>query len=179
MAQSPRVGGGRDRRALRPLGARLLTAAVLVSAFGCLSATILYAARIYLPMAQDGVFFPALARIHPRYRTPSACIVAQGVWSILLAFSGSYDQLYTFVVFALLLFHAATGRRSSCCGGRGPRRAVPIACPATRSSPAIFVLVCFALLVNTLFERPVESLLGLGILALGIPAYLWWRRQER
>ena len=72
----------RPRPSSGPSAARLISAAVLVSTFGCISATILYAARIYLPMAQDGVFFPALARIHPRYRTPSASILAQGVWAI-------------------------------------------------------------------------------------------------
>ena len=152
---------------------------MLVSAFGCLSATILYAARIYLPMAQDKVFFPALARIHPRYRTPAACILAQGVWSILLVFSGSYDQLYTFVVFALLLFHTATGAAVVVLRRTRPTARRPYRVPGYPVVPGVFVLVCFVLLVNTLFERPVESLLGLGILALGVPAYLWWRRQER
>ena len=161
-----------------PLGARLLTAAVLVSAFGCVSATILYAARIYLPMAQDGVFFPAMARIHPRYRTPSVCIVAQGAWAILLTFSGRYDQLYTFVVFAVLLFHAATGMAVFVLRRRRPDAPRPYRVWGYPIVPGIFALTCLALLVNTLFERPVESLLGIGILALGIPAYLWWRGQE-
>jgi APA family basic amino acid/polyamine antiporter len=177
LAQSPRVAEAATAALFGPLGARLLTAAVLVSAFGCLSATILYAARIYLPMAQDKVFFPALARIHPRYRTPAACIVAQGVWSILLVFSGSYDQLYTFVVFALLLFHTATGAAVVVLRRTRPDAPRPYRVPGYPVVPAVFVLVCFVLLVNTLFERPVESLLGLGILALGVPAYLGWRRQ--
>jgi basic amino acid/polyamine antiporter, APA family len=178
LAQSPRVAETAAATLFGPLGARLLTAAVLVSAFGCLSATILYAPRIYLPMAQDKVFFPALARIHPRYRTPAACILAQGVWSILLVFSGSYDALYTFVVFALLLFHTATGAAVVVLRRTRPAALRPYRVPGYPVVPGIFVLVCFVLLVNTLFERPVESLLGLGILALGVPAYLWWRRQE-
>ncbi len=178
LAESPRVAEAAAEALFGPLGARLLTAAVLVSAFGCLSATILYAARIYLPMAKDKVFFPALARIHPRYRTPAACIVTQGIWSVLLVFSGSYDQLYTFVVFALLLFHTATGAAVVVLRRARPAAPRPYRVPGYPVVPGVFVLVCFVLLVNTLVERPVESLLGLGILALGVPAYLWWRRRE-
>jgi basic amino acid/polyamine antiporter, APA family len=179
LSQSPRVAEAAAAVLFGSIGARLLTAAVLVSAFGCLAATILYAPRIYLPMAQDRVFFPALARIHPRYRTPANCILAQGAWSILLVFSGSYDQLYTFVVFALLLFHTGTGAAVVVLRRTRPTAPRPFRVPGYPFVPGVFVLVCFVLLVNTLFERPVESLLGLGILGLGVPAYLWWRRQER
>jgi basic amino acid/polyamine antiporter, APA family len=178
LAQSSRVAEAATAALFGPIGARFLTAAVLVSAFGCLSATILYAARIYLPMAQDKVFFPALARIHPRYRVPTASIVAQGAWSILLVFSGSYDALYTFVVFALLLFHTLTGSAVVVLRRTQPDAHRPFKVPGYPIIPAVFVAVCFVLLVNTLFTRPVESLFGCGILALGVPAYFWWRRQE-
>src|SRR6266568_2106280 len=86
MAASPRIGEASAAVLFGPASARLITAAVLVSTFGCISSTILFAARIYLPMAEDGVFFPALARVHPRYRTPSASILAQGTWASLLTF---------------------------------------------------------------------------------------------
>ena len=178
LAQSQRVAEAAAAALFGPIGARLLTAAVLVSAFGCVSATILYAARIYLPMAQDKVFFPALARIHPRYRVPTESIVAQGAWSILLVFSGSYDALYTFVVFALLLFHTLTGSAVVVLRRTRPDTPRPFKVPGYPLVPAVFVVVCFVLLINTLFERPVESLFGCGILALGVPAYLWWRSQE-
>jgi APA family basic amino acid/polyamine antiporter len=130
-------------------------------------------------MAQDGVFLPALARIHPRYQTPAACIAAQGLWSIILTFSGSYEQLYTYVVFAVVLFHALTGaavfvlRRTRKDAERPYRTwGYPVV-------PAVFVLASAALVVNTLLEKPVESLIGLAILALGVPAYRHWRRAAR
>src|SRR5262249_28295558 len=91
IASTPRVGELAAAALFGPVGARVLSAAVLVSAFGNVSATILYAPRIYLPMAQDGVFFSAIARIHPRYQTPANSILAQGVWAIVLTFSGSYE----------------------------------------------------------------------------------------
>lgn len=124
MAATGRIGETAATALFGDVGGRVLTVAVLVSIFGCISSTILYAARVYLPMAEDGSFFPVMARIHPRYRTPSACLVAQGLWAVVLTFSGSYEQLYTYVVFALVVFHTLTGlavfvlrrtRRSSEC----------------------------------------------------------------
>jgi basic amino acid/polyamine antiporter, APA family len=176
MGSTPRIGEAAALVLFGPVGARLITAAVLVSTFGCISATILYAARIYLPMAQDGVFFPALARIHPRYRTPSASIVAQGVWSIVLVFSGSYDQLYTYVIFAVVLFHAATGAAVFVLRRRLPHAPRPYRVWGYPFVPLLFVLSCVALVLNTLVEKPKESGFGLGLLLLGVPAYLWWRR---
>jgi APA family basic amino acid/polyamine antiporter len=177
MARTPRIGEAAAQALFGPVGARLITAAVLVSTFGCISATILYAARIYLPMAQDGVFFPALARIHPRHRTPSASILAQGVWSILLAFSGSYEQLYTYVTFAVVLFHAATGAAVFVLRRRLPDMPRPYRAWGYPWVPLVFVLSSVALVVNTLAEKPRESAFGLGLLLLGVPAYLWWRRR--
>src|SRR6185295_17606464 len=151
--------------------------AVLVSTFGCISSTILYAARIYLPMAEDGVFFPALARIHPRHRTPSASILAQCLWATLLTFSGSYEQLYTYVVFAVVLFHAATGAAVLVLRRTRPDAPRPYRVWGYPFVPLVFILSSAALVLNTLLEKPKESAFGLGLLLLGLPAYLWWRRR--
>lgn len=176
MGKATRIGEAAAQALFGPVGARLITVAVLVSTFGCISSTILYAARIYQPMAEDGVFFPALARIHPRYRTPSASILAQGVWSVLLAFSGSYEQLFTFVTFAVVLFHAATGAAVMVLRRRLPDAPRPYRVWGYPFVPLLFVLSSAGLVLNTLVEKPMESALGLGLLLLGIPAYLWWRR---
>src|SRR5215472_6750520 len=109
LGRSPGIGEAAAGALFGPRFAALVTLAVFIAVFGCLSSNVLTAARIYLPMAQDGLFFRALAKIHPVHRTPTACIVAQGVWSIVLTFSGSYEQLGTYVIFAVFLFHTATG----------------------------------------------------------------------
>src|SRR6185295_11067392 len=124
--------------------------AVLVSTFGCISSTILYAARIYLPMAEDGVFFPALARIHPRHRTPSASILAQGLWSVLLTFSGSYEQLYTYVVFAVVLFHAMTGAAVLVLRRTRPDAPRPYRVWAYPLLPVLVVVSALAFVANSL-----------------------------
>jgi APA family basic amino acid/polyamine antiporter len=179
MGLTGRIGEAAARVLFGPSGGRLITAAVLLSTFGCISSTILYAARIYLPMAQDGVFFPSLARIHPRYLTPSTCIVAQGAWASLLTFSGTYEQLYTYVVFAVVLFHAATGAAVIVLRKTRPDLPRPYRTWGYPVVPLLFVLCSLALAANTLLEKPVESLIGLGILGLGLPAFLWWRRQGK
>src|SRR5262245_42588665 len=175
MGQTSRIGEAAAQALFGPVGARLVSAAVLVSTFGCISSTILYAARIYLPMAQEGVFFPALARVHQRYRTPSACILAQGLWATLLTFSGSYEQLYTYVTFAVVLFHAATGAAVFVLRRTRPDVPRPYRVWGYPWVPWLFILSSALLVLNTLFEKPVESLIGLALVLLGVPAYAWWR----
>jgi APA family basic amino acid/polyamine antiporter len=178
MGETGRIGEAAAAALLGPAGARLITVAVLVSTFGCISSTILYAARIYLPMARDGVFFPALATIHPRYLTPSACIAAQGLWAIALTFSGSYEQLYTYVMFAVVLFHGLTGAAVPLLRRIRPGQPRPYRAWGYPWVPALFVLASAGLVANTLIEKPTESLAGLGLLLLGLPAYAFWRRRS-
>jgi APA family basic amino acid/polyamine antiporter len=177
MAETSRIGEAAASVLFGPTGARLVSLAVVISTFGCISATVLYAARGYLPMAQDGLFFRSLSRIHPRYRTPTACLLAQGAWAVALTFTGTYEQLYTYVVFALFLFHALTGAAVIVLRRSRPEVPRPYRTWGYPVVPVVFVLAATALLVNTLVEKPLESLLGLLIVAMGIPAYLWWRRK--
>ena len=179
MAATSRIGETAARVLFGPIGARIITAAVLVSIFGCISSTILYCCRIYLPMAQDGVFFKSVAHVHPRYRTPSTSILAQWIWATVLTFSGSYEQLYTYVVFAVVLFHTLTGAAVFVLRRTRPEAPRPYKVLGFPWIPLIFILASAALTLNTLVEKPVESLLGVALLALGIPAYLCWRRKSQ
>jgi APA family basic amino acid/polyamine antiporter len=179
MASTPRIGETAAAALFGAVGARLVSLVVLVSSFGCLAATILYAARIYLPMAQDGLFFRALADVHPRYRTPGRCLLAQGGWSALLAISGTFSQLYTFTMFAVTLFHVATGAAVFVLRRSRPDMPRPYRVWGYPVVPALFILTCGLLVANTLGERPLESLWGLGLVALGLPAYAYWRRRAR
>ena len=177
LAGAERVGEAAAAALFGPTGARLLAAAVLVSTFGCLSSTILYSSRIYQPMAQDGLFFPALAAVHPRYRTPVRSLWAQSGWAIVLTVSGTYEQLYTYVVFVSVVFHAAIGTAVFVLRRTRPELPRPYKTWGYPVVPALFILACVLLVWNTLGERPVESLWGLGLLALGLPVY--WRFRKR
>src|SRR5258708_12216502 len=140
MAASDRVGEAAAAVLFGPAASRLVSLAVLISTFGCLSATILYSSRIYQPMAADGVFFPALATIHPRYRTPTASLWAQTLWTIILTVSGTYEQLYTYVVFASVVFHAAAAAAVFILRRRRPPLALPPPPSASPPVPPLFPL---------------------------------------
>ena len=158
-------------------GGKVVSFAVLVSTFGCLSATILYSSRIYLPMARDGVFFRGLAAVHPRFHTPGRSLWAQSLWAAMLALSGTYEQLYTYVIFALLLFHVATAGAVIVLRRRQPDAERPYRVFGYPWVPMLFILASCLLLANTLFEKPVESVIGLIFISAGLPAYAWWRRR--
>jgi APA family basic amino acid/polyamine antiporter len=179
IGRTPRIGEAAAGALLGPMGARLAAALILVATFGCLAANILCCARLYLPMAQDGLFFHALAGIHPRYRTPAASLVAQGGWSIVLALSGTFEQLYTWVVFAGVLFQGAVGAAVYVLRRKRPDLPRPYRTWGYPWVTGAFVLTCLALTVVTLVQSPRESLLGVAVMAAGVPAFLWWRRRPR
>jgi APA family basic amino acid/polyamine antiporter len=122
------------------------------------------------------VFLPAARRVHPRYRTPHLAIVALTIWAALLALSGTYEQLFTYVMFASILFNVAAGLALFRLRRTMPERPRPYRTWGYPVVPAVFIAASSAFVVNTLMERPVESLAGLGLLALGLPAYWYWGR---
>ncbi len=160
-------------------GARLVSLAILLASFGCLASNVLCCARIYLPMAQDGLFFGALARISPRTRAPVNSLLAQGAWGVALALSGTYEQLYTCAVFAGVLFHAGTGAAVFVLRRTRPEAPRPVRAWGYPWVTGLFVAACLALVLSTLAGSPRESLFGLLLVASGLPAYAWWRRAAR
>jgi basic amino acid/polyamine antiporter, APA family len=178
LGEASRIGEVAARALFGAGPARLMSLVVLISIVGCLATCILTAARIYLPMAQDGLFFQALGKIHPIHLTPGACLVAQATWSIVLAFTGSYEQLGTYVIFAVFLFHAATGAAIFVLRRTRPDWPRPYRTWGYPWTPAIFILTSLAFVLNTLLERPLESLWGLVVVVLGVPAYAGWRRHR-
>jgi len=179
MPSHPRIAEAAAVALFGAFAAKLVSAAVMVSAFGCIGSTILYSTRTYLPMARDGVFFKALAEVHPKWRTPVACILAQGAWTVLLTASGTYEALYTYVVVVLFLFHAAIGVAVFVLRARKPEWPRPYKVTGYPLVPAVFVLTSLAFVLNSLIERPIESLFGFGIMLLGVPAFLYWKRARR
>jgi len=176
MAATSRIGESAASALFGAGGGKALALAVLVSTFGCLSSTILYSSRLYLPMARDGLFFTRLGSVHPRFRTPGPSLWAQSLWAMLLALSGTYEALYTYVVFVAVLFHVATGAAVFVLRRKRPEAPRPYRTWGYPAVPALFVLASLALVANTLAGRPLESALGLALLALGLPAYAFWRR---
>jgi len=158
-----------------PAGATVIALTVLVSTLGADAAVILGASRLFYAMAKDGVFFPAAAAVHPKFHSPHLAIVGLTVWSSLLALSGTYEQLFTYVVFVSVLFSLLGGLALFRLRWARPDAERPYRVWGYPIVPALFILGALYMVINTMTERPTESLAGLGLLALGLPAYRYWR----
>ncbi len=177
MAGTTRLGEMAAQALFGDTGSRLLTAAVVVSSFGCLSATILYSSRIYVPMAQEGLFFRALGQVHPRWKTPRNSLLAQSAWAVVLTLSGSYGALTTYVVFAGILFHIAAGAALLVLRRRRPDLLRPYRVHGYPFVPLLFLGASVLLVLSSVTEQPLESLAGVLCVAAGLPAYAFWRRR--
>jgi APA family basic amino acid/polyamine antiporter len=171
-----RVGERAATAMIGPAGGRFVAFTVIVSTFGCNAAAILSGARLLFAMGRDGVFIPAAARVHPRYRTPHVAIVALAAWSSILALTGTYEQLFTYVMFASILLHLIGGCGLFRLRWTKPDHPRPYRVWGYPVVPLLFILASTAFVINTLLERPRESLLGLGILGLGLPVYWYSKR---
>jgi APA family basic amino acid/polyamine antiporter len=172
-----RVGELASTQLFGPGATSIISAAIVVSIFGCLSATILYGPRVYLAMAEDGLFFKGMTYIHPRYRVPSKALTGQAIWSCLLCLSGTYRDLYEYVVFALVIFFAATGLSVIVLRRKQPDRPRPYRAWGYPVLPGLFVVINIWIFLNTVVAQPKKSLIGFFILCLGIPAYFFWKKK--
>jgi APA family basic amino acid/polyamine antiporter len=162
-------------------GDRLIALTIAISTFGFLDLTMLAPTRVYYAMAADGLFFPSVARLHPKYQTPSLAIVIQTGWAILLLLTGGYAQLVDYVVFADWIFFGLAAASLFVFRKRYPLENRPegtYATPGYPILPALFVLVAVWIVASVLWTNPVRSGLGVVILATGVPAYLFWNRRR-
>jgi APA family basic amino acid/polyamine antiporter len=162
-----------------PAAAKWLSAMIAVSCFGALLGAILCYARVYYAMAEDGAFFRQMAYVHPRYRTPSFSLFVQALWSIVLTLSGTYDQLFTYVIFMMVLSYAATVAGVFVLRRKRPEAPRPYRCAGYPWLPALYLLFGGAWALNTAIERPKEALAGFIIVLIGVPGYLYWRRSGK
>ena len=165
------------RRALGEAGARAIAVGIAVSTLGFLSQSMLTAPRVYYAMAKDGLFFPAVARVHPATRVPMAAIALQGILAVVIALSGRYEQILNYVVSVDFIGFGLTGAALFVFRARG-ERAASFRTPGHPLTTGFFVLASFLVVVNTVWRYPENTLIGLAILAAGVPAYLMWRRRS-
>src|ERR1051325_6526493 len=203
------------RLALGPAGARAIAAGIAISTLGFLSQGMLTAPRVYFAMAEDGLFFQSVGKLHPKTKVPMLAIALQGAMAIAIALWGTYDQILNYVVSVDFIFFGATalcifvfrrragaqplGSASSLAEARPLERdsspteysnALPdgrASAPASRitSVPghplttALFVAICWLVVINTVYRYPENTLIGLGILLAGIPAFYFWRWRNK
>jgi len=157
----------------------LISAAVIVSVFGSLNGTILVGPRVYYAMAKDGLFFRKVAHVHPRFRTPGFSILIQAIWASLLTLLGSFEQIFTFAMFMAIVFWIAAAASVFTLRKKKPDLPRPYKTWGYPVVPAVFIIASSGILLNTLLEKPVEALAGILLTALGIPAYLYWKRRQK
>ena len=178
-AGSALVAADAMRVVLGPIGATLIVIAILVSTTGCNNGIIFTAPRIPYAMARAGRFFPWAARLNPRYRTPNTALVVQGVWTCLLAVSGTFIQLLTYVVFVSFLFYALSAAAVIALRRRAPDLPRPYRTWGYPLTPFIFILFATYLVGNTIVESPQDAAVGAGLLLLGVPFYWYFLRTYR
>jgi basic amino acid/polyamine antiporter, APA family len=159
-------------------GARFISATIAISTFGFLNLSILASPRVYYAMARDGAFFPAMAKLHPRFQTPTKAILLQSTWAIILLVTGKYEDLLNTVVFADWIFFGLTVAGLFLLRRRFAAR-VGFRTPGYPWLPAAFVLVAVVVVFSAIREAPLRSAAGACLLALGIPVYYVFKGTAR
>jgi len=175
---SERVAAEATAAVLGPGAGRLIAAAIILSMYSAAHATVITAPRVYFAMANEGLFFRKLAEVHPRYGTPAVAIVSSCALAALLAITGTFEQLLTYVVFVGWIFYALGAAAVIALRIRRPEAARPFKVPGYPVTPALFILAAAAIVGNTIVSQPGRAAVGIGMVLLGAPAYLWWRRRQ-
>lgn len=174
QAKDDRVGTAVMQAASPKLGVPLMAIAIMVSTFGCVNGMVLLGARLYYAMAQDGLFFKQVGQLN-RSGVPQAGLLCQAFWSILLIFSGTYSELLDYVIFVALLFYFMTVLGLFVLRFRLPKAERPYRVPGYPILPALYMVLCFLVMVDLLIVRPEFTWPGLIIVLTGVPVYGVWR----
>jgi APA family basic amino acid/polyamine antiporter len=178
VAASERVAAEAVTSVLGPTAGTLIALAIIISMFSAAHSVVITAPRVYYAMARDGVFFHKLAEVHPRFLTPALAIVTNCAWAGVLAATGTFEQLLTYVVFVGWIFYALGAAAVIALRFRLPDAPRPFRVPGYPWTPAVFVLAAAAIVLNQIVEQPGQSALGIGIVLLGAPAYLIWKKRD-
>jgi APA family basic amino acid/polyamine antiporter len=164
---------------LGPWGGRIIATGIAISTVGFLSQSMLTAPRVYFAMAKDGLFFKQVATVHPRTRAPIVAIVLQGVLAIVISFWGRYEQILNYVVSMDFIFFGLT---ACCIFVFRKREGLPATSTRTPGHPfttLLFIAACWLVVINTIMRYPSNTLIGVAILAAGVPAYIFWSKRSQ
>ena len=178
VAASTRVAADVAVKLIGSRGGAIVSALVTFSAFGAMTGSILAAPRVYFAMARDGLLFRWVSDVHPKYHTPHRAIMLQAVWASALVWTGTYRQLFTRVIFIQWAFFALMAAGIFLLRRRRDYK------PVYRIwgypwVPIVFIVASLAIVINRLRAEPLDSLMGIGLVAAGLPVYLLWTRRRR
>jgi APA family basic amino acid/polyamine antiporter len=167
------------RQALGNFGARAIAAGIAISTVGFLSQSMLTAPRVYFAMAQDGLFFKSVGKVHPTTRAPVVAIALQGLIATVIAYLGTYERILNYVVSVDVIFFGLT----ACCIFVFRKRAQNeetgvVKVPGHPVTTLLFIAVCWSVAINIFYRFPRKTLIGMAIMLVGLPAYWFWRSRR-
>ena len=176
VAASERVAADAVTTVLGAWAGSAIAAAIIISMSSAALSVAITLPRAYFTMARDGVFFAAFARVHPRYGTPAVSVVALCAWSALLALSGTFEQLLSYVIFVGWIFYALGAAAVIVLRRKRPATPRPYRVPGYPLTPLLFVAAAVALVINTIVAQRRVAAIGLAMVLAGAPAYFYWKR---
>ncbi len=177
MAASDRVAGEAIAQVMGSAAGYLIASAIIVSMYSAAHSAVITVPRVYFAMARDGVFFPQMMRIHPTFGTPAFAIITSCAWAAILALSGTFEQLLTYVVFIGWIFYGLGAAAVIALRIKRPHAVRPFRVPGYPITPIVFILAAAVIVLNTVLSRPGQAVIGIGAVLLGAPAYVLWRRR--
>jgi len=175
MAQSDRIAADVMQSAVGPVGASIIALIILTSITGTCNGHLMTSSRAFYAMAKDGLFFKSVAKIHPRYLTPHVSIIVMAVWGCILSTSGTFEQLFTYVIFGYWIFMGLTVAGVIILRHKRPDLPRPYRTWGYPVTPILFILSAVFLTANSLIRTFWNSFAGLGVIAVGIPIYFFWK----
>ena len=178
-AQSDTIAATSMSAALGSRAANFVSLIILISVFSSINSVSLTAPRVFFAMAKDRLFFHKLAEVHSRFRTPAFAVTALGLWSAVLACMGRFTALVNYTMFVAWIFYGLGAASVFSYRRKYPGLNRPYRVPGYPWTPLLFVAAAAALVLNVVFSTPQNAAIGIGIVALGIPAYFVWRARSR
>ncbi len=157
-------------------GAAVVTLIILISLIGANNGFVLSSARINYAMARDKLFFNQAAQIHSRFKSPANALIIQCVWACLLTFTGTFNQLITYIIFTSWIFYGMSAGAVIILRKKKPDMDRPYKTPAYPWIPIIFIFFAIFLTINTIMEAPRDATIGAGIILAGLPLYYYWKK---
>jgi APA family basic amino acid/polyamine antiporter len=151
----------------------------MISIFAALNGSILTGSRVPYAAAREGYFFATIGHVNPKYRTPGVSIAALSTWACVLVLTGKYDDLFNLVIFASWILYGMTAAAVIVLRIKQPDLIRPYRTLGYPVVPVLFVVGALVLLVSTAIDRPRESLMGIGLILLGLPFYFYWRKSAQ
>ena len=157
-------------------GAAIVTLIILISLIGANNGQVLTSARINYAMAKNKLFFYQASQIHPRFKSPANALIIQCVWASLLTFTGTFNQLITYIIFASWIFYGMSAGAVIILRNKKPDMERPYKTPLYPWIPITFILFAIFLTINTIMEAPRDAAIGAGIILVGLPMYYYWKK---